>query len=238
MILTCLDTQRSWRRYGYLFVSYFLRNQVICEEFEFMDPAVFIQVAAPVLVSAHGAAFMAITTKGESDNFVQSLIQKKRPNGDSLMNFIEMDLICNECKRAETWNRDTMACQHFAGELPEWQSSERHEDIQILLSDFQDDYNREVRGVQSDSNIAPCFPIGRINNLLQEKFIYTKDIQHTFIFHSIDPALGGAKSKTAITSLIYEDGDVVVCDFFFMMYLLYIFSKFLENTSIFGFTSK
>jgi pyruvate/2-oxoacid:ferredoxin oxidoreductase beta subunit len=64
-----------------------------------MDKNVFINVAAPTLVSAHGAPFIAITSKGTTDSFTEKLINKKRKDGTSLINHIEFDLECLKCKR-------------------------------------------------------------------------------------------------------------------------------------------
>jgi hypothetical protein len=67
---------------------------------------VFVNVAAPTLVSAGGAPFIAITSKGHSDNFTEKLIKAKRKDGTELINHVEFDLVCNQCKRKRAISPD------------------------------------------------------------------------------------------------------------------------------------
>lgn len=108
---------------------------MICEEFAFMDKNVFITVAAPTLVSAGGAPFIAITTKGTTDNFTEKLLSKRKRDGTPLINHIEFDLVCNACKRKKIkLSKSDDSCKHMRGELPWWHSSKRHEEVELILS--------------------------------------------------------------------------------------------------------
>lgn len=77
-----------------------------------MNKDVFIRVAAPTLVSAGGAPFIAITTKGYTDNFTEKLFNTKKADGSPLINHIEIELICKKCKRAKKKIEDDV-CNHF-----------------------------------------------------------------------------------------------------------------------------
>jgi hypothetical protein len=77
-----------------------------------MDKNVFITVAAPTLVSAGGAPFLAITTKGFSDNFTEKLFAKKKKDGTPLINHIDIELICPRCKRSKK-NLEEDVCKHY-----------------------------------------------------------------------------------------------------------------------------
>jgi pyruvate/2-oxoacid:ferredoxin oxidoreductase beta subunit len=103
-----------------------------------MDKNVFINVAAPTLVSASGAPFIAITSKGTTDSFTEKLINKKRPDGTSLINHIVFDLECLQCKRRKKDSTkkasEEESCKHMRGDLPWWHSSKRHEEIEMMMA--------------------------------------------------------------------------------------------------------
>jgi pyruvate/2-oxoacid:ferredoxin oxidoreductase beta subunit len=97
-----------------------------------MDKNVFVTVAAPTLVSAGGAPFIAITSHGTSDSFIEKIIRAKRKDGSSIINHVDFDLVCNKCKRKKLAEGED-ACRHKKGELPWWHSSKRHDDLEALL---------------------------------------------------------------------------------------------------------
>jgi hypothetical protein len=111
----------------------------ICEEFAHMDNKIFSNVVVPTLVT--GAAFIGITTLGEDSNFVDNLISIKGKDGKSLFRVISVDLVCDRCKRLGKEN----TCQHLAGEIPHWQDSQRHKDIEQMMQNETDTYMLETK---------------------------------------------------------------------------------------------
>jgi hypothetical protein len=192
-----------------------------------MDKNVFITVAAPTLVSAGGAPFIAITTKGYSDNFTEKLFNKKRENGTKLINHIEIELICNRCKRAKKKFEDDV-CGHYQGSLPWWHSKKRHKEVENILSDYKDEFLREVRGIQSETDVFPVFNHAHVNNLLHDNSIYNGYHSPKNIFTVIDPACGGLRSKHAVTSFMYVDNLMVVCiHLFYFILFVYNFLNYI-----------
>ena len=104
-----------------------------------MDNKVFYNVVVPTLVT--GAAFIGITTLGEDSNFVDTLISIKGKDKKSLFRVIQIDLVCDRCKRL---GKET-TCQHLAGEIPYWQDSQRHKDVGLMMQNEQDTYMLETK---------------------------------------------------------------------------------------------
>lgn len=109
-----------------------------------MDRKIFVTVGAPTLVN--GAPLIGITTKGLSNNFVNLLIEKKKRDGTPLFNVIDISLVCSRCKRAREKEKDKKdTCLHMEGEIPYWHDKKRHRDLEVMLSDYADELNREVK---------------------------------------------------------------------------------------------
>lgn len=174
------------------------------------DKNVFFTVAAPTLVSAGGAAFIAITSKGYTDNFTEKLIASKKKDGTPLINHVEFDLVCNKCKRKRAYEQED-SCKHLKGDLPWWHSSKRHDELEIMMADFRDEFMRETKGIETDSDRTPVFQEHKIELLKTNMAIYSKYLEPKHIFVSVDPSCGGDNSKTAITSFMYDmDANMIV----------------------------
>jgi hypothetical protein len=79
-----------------------------------------------------------------------------------------------------------------------------------MMSDYPDAYQREVKGVESESGEFPVFKEHKIEALKRESATYRDPKQHKYVFVSIDPAAGGVGSETAITSFVYDGLQMVV----------------------------
>lgn len=170
-----------------------------------MDPKIYQTVVAPTLST--GAAFIGITTLGDDteNNFVGELINVRDKDGERLFRVINIDLVCDKCRR--TGKEDV--CQHKMGEVPYWQDERRHADIQKMMP--ADVFQREMRGIQSNPYISPFFNPTALDRLERDADrVYYSDNHVRYIFISVDPAAGGDHSKYAVVSCIYESHKVIV----------------------------
>jgi hypothetical protein len=49
-------------------------------------------------------------------------------------------------------DNDDDVCGHYQGSLPLWHSKKRHKEVENILSDYKDEFLREVRGIQSETD--------------------------------------------------------------------------------------
>jgi hypothetical protein len=80
----------------------------------------------------------------------------------------------------------------------------------MMMEDFKEEYLREVRGVQSEHDVFPCFNHAHVNSLLHESAIYTGIVHPKNIYTIIDPACGGNRSKHTVVSSMFTDGLMIV----------------------------
>jgi hypothetical protein len=174
-----------------------------------MEQEFFDKIIAPTLSAR--AIFIGITTLGEDKerNFVNELMEIEDDNGEKLFRTIDLKMVCDRCLRLGK----EMQCRHRMGQLPYWQDSKRHNDIQKMLEGRSDTYLLEMRGVQTDKWTRPAFDHAAVERVFSETeevtYSHSNFIKHIFV--AVDPSAGGAKSNYAIISCFYTStGKVVV----------------------------
>lgn len=180
---------------------------MILEEAAYIKPDLVYQVVLPVLST--GASLIAISTIApEADNMLKQLVDAKNKQGEPVIHTINLEMVCDRCKRAGL----ELTCKHKLGELPRWQSSGRHDDIQALMKTNEDTFLTEMRGIGGmDKYTRPAFDQAGIAHLCTNFYKHDgSDIRHLFI--GIDPAAGGAGSDYAIVSGFFTASDqLVIC---------------------------
>lgn len=130
------------------------------------------------------------------------------PFGWKMEKVIDIDLACNKCKK----EGKEKECKHKYGLLPPWHQTNRMDDLEMMMQDRKEDFLREMKGIQSNSNETPAFNTQKLQLLLDPKRLYKDNNDKTFkhLFVSVDPSAGGKRSDFAIVSCIYDNREVVV----------------------------
>lgn len=177
----------------------------ICEEFSYIKEGYFYRVILPPAVT--GTIILAILTLGREGNFVERLIEKRNSKtGKPIFKVVRKTLVCDSCRR----KGNALECVHMMADLPYWHDPDRYDDVKALMEDDEEDFLRETKGVQSNSQMKPAFHQALIQNLYSESSIYKEDSFCKHVFVTVDPACGGKRSRYAITSSLYINGKMVV----------------------------
>jgi len=177
---------------------------IICEEIAFMDPVIITDVVLPTLVKAD-VAMICITTLQDTHNFWTRIIETKDEFGKPIIKSLRYSLICDECiaqGKAES-------CRHKMGDLPYWQSQEKHEKIKQLMQENNEAFLRETKGLLIDPLIKPVFDSASIDYLVERPFLNTNQQAFDYIYVTVDPAAGGC-SRYAILSAVYTMDDIMI----------------------------
>lgn len=200
----------------------------IGEEVAHMEQEFFDKIIAPTLSAR--AIFIGITTLGENKerNFVNELMEIEDDNGEKLFRTIDLKMVCDRCLRLGK----EMKCRHRMGQLPYWQDSKRHRDIEKMMQGRSDTYLLEMRGVQTDKWTRPAFDHAAVERIFTDapEVTYSKSNFIKHIFVAVDPSAGGAKSNYAIVSCCYTSTGKVVVSFFsfFLCMCVCVFFLFLS----------
>ena len=110
--------------------------------------------------------------------------------------------------------------RHKEGDAPEWHNESRVEQIKQMLEGNEDSLLMETKGFFSDSSITPAFKEEWVEQCLSNKKNRYPDGRYfPTIFTTFDPAAGGVKSRSAVTSCVYtKDGTQVVCTCYFILF--------------------
>jgi hypothetical protein len=170
-----------------------------------MNLNMFYRVVAPTLVR-RGSVFVAISSRAEKDNFFHRMMDLKYPNGRHVFHNMEFKLVCEDCEAEGLADK----CKHLEYELPWWQDKRRHGKLELMMQDSHDDYMREIRGVEVDSNVTPAFDHNYVTKLRDADRLIDLPITIRHVFVTVDPAAGGDRSKFAVVSCVYFDQKIMV----------------------------
>lgn len=205
-------------------------NLVIAEEAAFMPPDLYYKVIAPTL-QTEGTCFIGITTLNEDpENFISVLKRLKMPDGQQIFHCIEIEMTCKRCKELGK----EITCNHKEGDKPWWLKQNRIESIEIIMKQGnEEDFMREIKGIQMDNSNIKVFDENLLNNLLinENQLINLKE-DPNFIIISIDPS-GTGKCDYAISSCIYErhSSKMIVSNSFLFIFLSIYFLTFFNFSS-------
>ncbi len=182
-------------------------STVIGEEIGYMPPGIVFKIIAPILTRRR-VKFVGITTvKGGGDSFLMPLAEAKYPDGRSIMLTLNFDLVCDDCKKRGL----ALQCKCMASEIPEWQSSARHEKLGHLMKDNPSIMLTEIKNVPLDEMIDRAFKFEAVDWLrTEDAVLQERDVYAPVIYTTVDPACGGPYSRFAIVSCIFYNGCFVV----------------------------
>lgn len=115
-------------------------NIVILEEVAFMDPRVVYSVVLPTLAKAR-VALICITTLDDVFNFWTRMIQQKDEFGRQVFKLLRYTLVCDECRA----KGEEEECEHKIGDLPYWQSAQKHNKLKYLMQGQNEAFLRETK---------------------------------------------------------------------------------------------
>lgn len=105
-----------------------------------MDPRVVIDVVLPTLAKKD-VALICITTLDDVFNFWTRMISQKDERGRSVFKLLKYSLVCDDCKA----KGEEEQCEHKMGDLPYWQSAEKHNKLKYLMQGQTEAFLRETK---------------------------------------------------------------------------------------------
>lgn len=107
-----------------------------------MDEDVVYNVILPTL-ARKDAALICITTLDNVFNFWTRMINQKDEHGRSVFKTFIYSLVCDECKKKGIEE----SCEHKIGDIPYWQSAQKHRKLKYLMQGHMESYLRETKYV-------------------------------------------------------------------------------------------
>lgn len=125
------------------------------------------------------------------------LISKRYPEtGKRVIKSSIFTTTCPSCQR-----RGRRDCTHDVED--HWSSKEQSRKVEILMSDQQETYRREMRNEEtSEKLVSAAFGRSDIDSVDQTDRDYMGTQEHDYVYLGIDPAAGGLRSKAACVSII------------------------------------
>jgi hypothetical protein len=168
----------------------------IGEEMGILPSSLIYTIVIPTLILAHTLLFGISSRPVDKNSPMFRLMDKKWPEtGKPIIKTVVFTNLCDICRV-----RGLQNCNH-AAEDP-WSNQQQNRKIQLLMSDKQSDWRREMRNEDVEDESEPAFSHDSVMFLGESKFEYSGNEEQYYAYISVDPAAGGAKSKYAIVSMI------------------------------------
>lgn len=122
-----------------------------CDEFGFMKDSLFYRAVLP-LFQMDEAALLCITTPASNPlSQYSELLSLTKNDGTAAFKHYEYTFVCPKCihgKYDQTNDQEwTLKCPHKTHRLPPWQSQRKHNIIQSVMKNRQEDMMRETLGI-------------------------------------------------------------------------------------------
>lgn len=171
-----------------------------------MNLRAITQVVLPLL-QIRDVVFIAITSEETNPTgFVNKFMNAKHKDETPVFRTFHYRLICDACIAAGKEGN----CKHKMGDIPYWQDQGQHRKLEAIMKDHLDDYLRETKGLNVDTNVTPAFHPQSVEFLRTPEATYIQDDHFQHVFIAIDPAAGGAKSGFAIVSAVFLKKTMIV----------------------------
>jgi len=142
----------------------------------------------------------------DPNNYYSKLLELKDERGQPFFQIHKFVMACAACLEAGT----PASCTHMWASLPPWQSERKHKKIRAMMADQEALLMRETQGIMSDMHQRAFDPKLIAFAEKQPPVIIKSTLTIEHVFVTIDPS-GGGESHFAVTSVIYRQGQVVVC---------------------------
>jgi Terminase large subunit, T4likevirus-type, N-terminal len=187
-------------------------NWVICEEAAAMPVKFYIDVVLPVTGPTTTATICISTIQGANaegqQNWYTSLMNLVKPDGRPRFNVFKLYLACKKCMEEDK----AATCKHLLHDLPFWQDPTKQMELRAIMTELGhgDSAAQELIGVNK-KELRPVFPLQIVQSLFNDSRTplvrphdLTEDVK--MIFCTIDPSLGGEKSRTSVFSAFWFNG--------------------------------
>lgn len=104
-------------------------NVIVLEEAAYCDEGLLNEVVYPLL-TVQESVLLCISTLLDGGNHYSRLIDAKDDLGRRLFKTIQIDLICDDCKKLDEGSHE---CKHKMASMPRWLSSNRVDLLRKLL---------------------------------------------------------------------------------------------------------
>ena len=170
------------------------------EEAAYMPKDMYEEIILPLKSNMY-LATLAITTPGNDINWFSYLQDIRDPDGNLLFHTYMCGTACNACIRKGEPER----CTHKTP--PQWKSQQGIAQIQAVLANDVNKFNREIKGVVTvDQTQLYIQYLKALIALPLFRFLFAVPLVWSFI----DPAGGGKGSEYAVVSIAEQDGRIVV----------------------------
>ena len=103
---------------------------IILEEAAACAPKMVKEVVVPLLV-VDTSVLICISTLKDSDNSYSKMFNCKNPDGTTMFEQRQIDLVCADCRKSD----NPQDCTHKFALMPRWLSSAKLEKVKALLDD-------------------------------------------------------------------------------------------------------
>lgn len=215
---------------SFSFAPHTLKGQghkiTVCEECALIPPVVYFEVIVPTL-QLDEAALICISTVRGMQNLFSKMRMLRDSSGELVFNSLDFKI---ECARPEC-KINPEKCEHVLTELPGHMSATKARRVRELMSENQDLWLRETRGIESNP-AEPLYPLRYIDRLFEPSLRYTRlrHVPKKRIFVNVDPN-GAGLSNYAMTSWVEAEGfEVVRSDGGFGVFLFFLSFYFGRTT--------
>jgi hypothetical protein len=185
-------------------------NIIYCEEAAFMDMRVFYEVIVPCCEVKDTALIMISTPQGRW-NFYSELLSTKDEHGNDFFNVVRVGNACARCIEEE--KEET--CRHPCENRPSWKPDENYKKMEAMYGERVMLFRREILG-QVDDGDNTAFDQDRLQDWFTSPPAREPHSRIDTVYVGFDPnggiksATSGGGSQTAIVSLCYDGGNVMV----------------------------
>lgn len=190
-------------------------NWVICEEAAAMSAKFYVDVVLPVTGPTTTATICISTIQGANsegqNNWYTNLMNLVKPDGRPRFNVFKLYLACKKCMEEDK----AASCKHLLHDLPFWQDPTKQLDLRAVMTElgFGDSAAQELIGVNR-KELRPVFSTQSVQNLFNNQrtpLIHPSDLKEDvkLLFCTIDPSLGGEKSRTSLFTSFWLNGSIV-----------------------------
>lgn len=188
----------------------------VCEEAAVMPPSFFVNVVLPVTGPKKTSCLCISTIRGDSvegdQHWYTKLLNLIQPDGKSFFAIYRSIRVCQACLDAGKEE----SCTHTDRELPWWHDASKQSLLMYIMKQlgFADSAAQELQGI-SKSKLQPMFNTRNVLKLFNQNLTPPLDFRDLpmvpqMVFTTIDPSLGGEKSRTAVMSTIYHQGRYIL----------------------------
>ena len=181
-----------------------------------MPAKFFVNVVLPVTGPRQTGCLCISTIQGDSaegdQNWYTKLLDLIHPDGKPFFSVYRFLLACDECIKAGK----EASCEHKNHELPWWHDAAKQMLLRSIMDQlgYGDNAAQELQGV-SKTKLKSVYSTPQIIKMFNENLTPPFDLDNikeppSHVFVTIDLSFGGKKSRTAVMSTVFYQGQIII----------------------------